>query len=42
VATMAKVDKEDDSTESDGEATDGDVPATDTTPVTPDSDAPEA
>ncbi|MCT4486535.1 DNA gyrase subunit A [Levilactobacillus parabrevis] len=42
VATMAKVDKEDDSTESDGEATDGDVPATGTTPVTPDSDAPEA
>ncbi len=42
VATMAKVDKEDDSAESDGEATDGDVPATDTTPVAPDSDAPEA
>ncbi|MFD1549771.1 DNA gyrase subunit A [Levilactobacillus fuyuanensis] len=42
VATMAKVDKEDDSAEVDGETTDGDAPATDSTPVTPDSDAPEA
>ena len=42
VATMAKVDKEDDSAEVDGETVDGDAPATDSTPVTPDSDAPEA
>ncbi|WP_407888340.1 DNA gyrase subunit A [Levilactobacillus sp. N40-8-2] len=42
VATMAKVDKEDDSANAEGETTDGDVPATDSAPVTPNSDAPEA
>ena len=42
VATMAKVDKEDDSDEDKADAASEDAPATATTPVTPDSDAPEA
>ncbi|WP_445928191.1 DNA gyrase subunit A [Levilactobacillus sp. HBUAS70063] len=42
VATMAKVDKEDDSDEDKADAASEDAPATTTAPATPDSDAPEA